>query len=158
MIGKNLNKKKVAVVITGLLAIAMAATVVAAPGGFGRGAGQQMGTEFSQGQRPEMPEGQGRQMTEGQRPELPEGEDQKAMEGQRPERPDEMMGPGRGMNCIDTEKIKTEIDAVEDEEVKSKLQSLLSDYENAKTALESALDDAGIDTRPQLPDKTDKTE
>ena len=133
MIGNKLNKKKTAAVITGLLAIAMAATVVAVPGGFGRGARQQMGTESVQGQRPELPEVQNSQMKE-------------------------MMGPGRGMDCIDTEKIKTEIDALEDEEVKSELQSLLSDYEKAKNALESALEDAGIDTRPQLPDKTDKTE
>ena len=148
MIGNKLNKKKTAAVITGLFAIAMAATVVAAPGGFGREARQQMGTESVQGQRPEFPEGQDRQMTEGQRPELPEGQNSQMKE---------MMGPGRGMDCIDTEKIKTEIDALEDEEVKSELQSLLSDYEKAKNALESALEDAGIDTRPQLPDKTDKT-
>ena len=96
------------------------------------------------------------------RPKLPEGKDMK---------------PGAGMKGFDTEEIRTAIDALEDVDVKTDLATLLSDYEAAKTALDtavdegsedtdtyreaemkameelrSALEEAGIDTRPRLPE------
>ena len=85
------------------------------------------------------------------------------------------------MKGFDTDEIKTAIEALEDEEVKSNLETLLNDYETAKAALEtameeesedidsykdaeikamealrSALDEAGIDTRPELPEGADQ--
>ncbi len=117
------------------------------------------------GERPELPDGE--EMT-GERPELPEGEQTGRM-GQRGER-------GRGMKGIDTTNIASAVSELEDEEVKTNLETLLEEYESAKTALETAvsdeaedvdtyrkaemeamkalreaLDDAGIDTRPGLP-------
>ena len=117
------------------------------------------------GERPELPGGE--EMT-GERPELPEGEQTRRM-GQRGER-------GRGMKGIDTTNIASAVSELEDGEVKTNLETLLEEYESAKTALETAvsdeaedvdtyrkaemeamkalreaLDDAGIDTRPGLP-------
>ena len=117
------------------------------------------------GERPELPGGE--EMT-GERPELPEGEQAGRM-GQRGER-------GRGMKGIDTTNIASVVSELEDGEVKTNLETLLEEYESAKTALETAvsdetedidtyrkaemeamkalreaLDDAGIDTRPGLP-------
>ena len=128
------------------------------------------------GERPELPDGV---EPTGDRPELPDGEE---AAGERPELPDgEKCGQrgdrnGRGgMKEINTEDINTAIEALEDEEVKADLKALLSDYENAKEALKTAienaaedidtyrkaeiesmkalreaLDEAGIDTRPEL--------
>ena len=99
----------------------------------------------------------------------------------RPQRPDGMdqkdMRQGGNMKDFDTDEIKTAIEALEDEEVKSNLETLLNDYEAAKAALKtameeesedidsyrdaeikamealrSALDEAGIDTRPEFPE------
>lgn len=117
------------------------------------------------GERPELPGGE---EMKGERPELPEGEQAGRM-GQRGER-------GRGMKGIDTTNIASAVSELEDGEVKTNLETLLEEYESAKTALETAvsdetedidtyrkaemeamkalreaLDDAGIDTRPGLP-------
>ena len=90
----------------------------------------------------------------------------------RPERPD-----NKGMKGFNTDEIKTSIEAVEDEDTKAALETLLSEYESAKTALDTAikegsddvdtlreaemkamealrtaLEEAGIDARLQLPE------
>ena len=81
------------------------------------------------------------------------------------------------MKGIDTDKIKTVIEELEDDDVKSGLEELLSEYEEARSALETAMENkdddlesyrtaemdamkallealekAGIDTRPELPE------
>ncbi len=116
------------------------------------------------GERPEQPVGE--EMT-GEQPELPEGEQRGEM-GPRDDR-------GRGMKGIDTENISAAIDELEDGDVKTNLETLLDDYEAARSALETAvsdeaedidtyrkdemeamkslmeaLDDAEIDTRPDM--------
>ena len=142
------------------------------------------------GERPEMPSGEA---PTGEMPEIPSGE---APTGERPEmpsgeaptgqKPDMKVGnagrgeqnrPGMGMKGINTDNIKTSIEAVEDEDTKAALETLLSDYEAAKTALDTAvkegsddvdtlreaektameslntaLKEAGIDTRSERPD------
>lgn len=146
--------------------------------------------EPPQGERPEMPEGEMPEFAEGERPELPEGEvpelpegelpEGEMPEGERPELPEgeegkmpEMKG-GKG---IDTEAISESIDALEDDDTKESLTELLSAYEDAKSALDSAiesededidsyreaemtamralfdaLEEAGIDTKPAKPE------
>ena len=149
--------------------------------------------EAPTGERPEMPSGE--ELT-GERPEMPSGEE---FTGERPERSDgesaewvqsekpgrkgereggkdgQMKG-GKGMKSINTDEIESAIDALEDEETKANLETLLNNYEAAKSALDefmkegsddfdtymeaersamealrTALDEAGIDTRPELP-------
>ena len=133
--------------------------------------------EAPTGERPEMPSGEA---PTGEMPEMPNGE---TPTGERPEMPggkggrDGQMKDGKGMKGINTDEIKTAVEALEDEETKANLETLLSDFEAAKSALDearkdgsedidtyieaeksamealrSALDEAGIDTRPQLPD------
>ena len=122
--------------------------------------------EAPTGERPEMPSGE---TPTGERPEMPSGE---APTGERSEMPG-----GKGMKGINTDEIASAIDAIEDEETKANLEALLSDYEAAKSALDeamedgsedvdtymeaeksamealrAALDETGIDTRPQRPD------
>lgn len=146
--------------------------------------------EPPQGERPEMPEGEMPEFAEGERPELPEGEvpelpegelpEGEMPEGERPELPEgeegkmpEMKG-GKG---IDTEAISESIDALENDDTKESLTELLSAYEDAKSALDSAiesededidsyreaemtamralfdaLEEAGIDTKPAKPE------
>ena len=125
------------------------------------------------GQMQEMPE-----FPDGERPELPEGED-----GERPEFPDGAKG-GRGGfgKGIDTDAISEAIEALSDDETKENLEALLADYEEAKSAVETAienededidsyreaemtamkalfdaLEDAGIDTKPEIPEDEDGT-
>ena len=142
------------------------------------------------GERPEMPSGEA---PTGERPEMPSGE---APTGERPEMPSgeaptgekpnmkggnagrgEQNRPEMGMKGINTDSIKTSIEALEDEDTKTALETLLSEYESAKTALDTAikeksddvdtlreaektamealntaLKEAGIDTRPERPD------
>ncbi|MCR5603339.1 MAG: hypothetical protein K6G27_06525, partial [Lachnospiraceae bacterium] len=86
------------------------------------------------GERPELPGGE--EMT-GERPELPEGEQTGRM-GQRGER-------GRGMKGIDTTNIASAVSELEDGEVKTNLETLLEEYESAKTALETAVSDEAED-------------
>lgn len=151
--------------------------------------------EPPQGERPEMPEGEMPEFAEGERPELPEGEvpelpegelpEGEMPEGERPELPEgeegkmpEMKG-GKGdfSKSIDTEAISESIDALEDDDTKESLTELLSAYEDAKSALDSAiesededidsyreaemtamralfdaLEEAGIDTKPAKPE------
>ena len=133
--------------------------------------------EAPTGERPEMPSGEA---PTGERPEMPSGE---APTGQKPDMKGGNSGrgeqnkPGMGMKGINTDNIKTSIEAVEDEDTKAALETLLSDYEAAKTALDTAikegsddvdtlreaektamealntaLKEAGIDTRPERPD------
>ena len=179
MIRKRLSKRNAAIIMTGVLSIAMASTVMAAPGGPGGNAGpggragSQGGFEhhgqmpelptFEDGERPELPE-----LDESERPELPEGE--------MPEHPE--MKDVREMKGINTDSIQTAIEDLDDEDVKSDLETLLAEYTEAKSALDSAiesesedidtyrkaemdamkalreaLDEAGIDTRPELPEE-----
>lgn len=152
-----LSKKNAAIVLTMTLTLAMAVTVMAAPGGRGRDFGQngQM-PEFENGERPEMPE--------------PFGDDQ-------PQRPN--MQENQGMKPVDPdiESILAAIDALEDEEVKAELMVLLDEYTETKSALDTAMEDesedadsyrkaemdamktlmealeeAGVNIRPELPD------
>ena len=146
--------------------------------------------EAPTGERPEMPSGEA---PTGERPEMPCGE---APTGERPEMPSgeaptgekpnmkggnagrgEQNRPEMGMKGINTDSIKTSIEALEDEDTKTALETLLSEYESAKTALDTAikeksddvdtlreaektamealntaLKEAGIDTRPERPD------
>ena len=151
--------------------------------------------EPPQGERPEMPEGEMQEFAEGERPELPEGEvpelpegelpEGEMPEGERPELPEgeegkmpEMKGGKGGFaKGIDTEAISESIDALEDDDTKESLTELLSAYEDAKSALDSAiesededidsyreaemtamrvlfdaLEEAGIDTKPAKPE------
>lgn len=204
MIKKRLVKKTTAIAITGALTIAMTASVLAAPGGpggnggpgggpGGRGPSQEMqqwpggGGDFNPGgsqgdggptgQMPETPSGEA---PTGERPEMPSGE---APTGEKPNMKGGNAGRGEqnrpemGMKGINTDSIKTSIEALEDEDTKTALETLLSEYESAKTALDTAikeksddvdtlreaektamealntaLKEAGIDTRPERPD------
>lgn len=200
MLRKKMIRKCTAVIITGALTIATAATVMATPqgnGGNGPGGGnggpiQGVGQRFQMqqgpgdGERPEPPEGEmpqfgaderpelsvgGKpQFEAGERPELSESETPQIEEEEKPEHPRDMKG-------IDTDKIKTVIEELEDDDVKSGLEELLSEYEEARSALETAMENkdddlesyrtaemdamkallealekAGIDTRPELPE------
>ena len=211
MIKKRRSKRNVAIILTSVLSIAMASTVMAAPGGpggdsgpSGNGgpggrAGLQGGFEqrgqipsFEEGERPELPtfeEGERPEPPEfdgSDRPEPPEGqmtetEDEdrpEPSEGEMPKRPE--MKDGREMKGIDTDSIQTAIEDLDDEDVKADLETLLAEYTEAKSALDSAiesesedidtyrkaemdamkalreaLDEAGIDTRPELPEGED---
>ncbi len=211
MIKKRQSKRNAAIILTSVLSIAMASTVMAAPGGPGGNAGQsgnggpggrtglQGGFEqrgempsFEEGERPELPT-----FEEGERPEPPEfdGSDRpepsegqmtetededrpESPEGEMPKRPE--MKDGREMKGIDTDSIQTAIEDLDDEDVKADLETLLAEYTEAKSALDSAiesesedidtyrkaemdamkalreaLDEAGIDTRPELPEGED---
>ena len=143
--------------------------------------------EFNEGERPELPEGELPELPEGEMPEKPEGElpEGEMPEGERPELPEgeEEKMPGmtgdRGgfAKGIDTEAISESIDALEDDDTKESLTELLSAYEDAKSALDSAiesedddidsyreaemtamkalfdaLEEAGIDTKPAKPE------
>ncbi|MBR1451354.1 MAG: hypothetical protein IJ591_06520 [Lachnospiraceae bacterium] len=143
--------------------------------------------EFNEGERPELPEGELPELPEGEMPEKPEGELQEGemTEGERSELPEgeEEKMPGmkgdRGgfAKGIDTEAISESIDALEDDDTKESLTELLSAYEDAKSALDSAiesededidsyreaemtamkalfdaLEEAGIDTKPAKPE------
>ena len=203
MFKKNTSKKITTLAITGALSILMAQAVMAAPGGFGGGpqGGQGFGggpqgggmtqemqhpegemPEFNEGERPELPEGELPELSEGEVPEKPEGE---MPEGERPELPEGEEGKMPGMKGdrggfakgIDTEAISESIDALEDDDTKESLTELLSSYEDAKSALDSAieneeedidsyreaemtamkalfdaLEEAGIDTKPAKPE------
>ena len=171
MFKKNTSKKITTLAITGALSILMAQAVMAAPGGFGGGpqggqgfgGGPQSGGMMQEMQRPDG------EMPEGERPELPEGE-----EGKMPEMKGGKGGFAKG---IDTEAISESIDALEDDDTKESLTELLSAYEDAKSALDSAiesededidsyreaemtamrvlfdaLEEAGIDTKPAKPE------
>ena len=171
MFKKNTSKKITTLAITGALSILMAQAVMAAPGGFGGGpqggqgfgGGPQSGGMMQEMQRPEG------EMPEGERPELPEGE-----EGKMPEMKGGKGGFAKG---LDTEAISESIDALEDDDTKESLTELLSAYEDAKSALDSAiesededidsyreaemtamralfdaLEEAGIDTKPAKPE------
>ena len=179
MFKKNTSKKITTLAITGALSILMAQAVMAAPGGFGGGpqggqgfgGGPQSGGMMQEMQRPELPEGElpEGEMPEGERPELPEGE-----EGKMPEMKGGKGGFAKGIN---TEAISESIDALEDDDTKESLTELLSAYEDAKSALDSAiegededidsyreaemtamralfdaLEEAGIDTKPAKPE------
>lgn len=175
MIRKGLSKRNAVIILTGVLSLAMASAVMAAPqgpggnGGPGGRGGMQGGFSqrgqmptFEEGERPEIPE-----FEEGERPELPEGE-----MSERPE-----IKEGQKMKDIDIESIQTAIDDLDDGDIKSALEALLEEYSKAKTALDTAiedesddidtyrktemdamralreaLDEAGIDTRPELPE------
>ena len=186
MIRKGLSKRNAVIILTGVLSLAMASAVMAAPQGHGGNGGPggrggmqggfsqrgQMPT-FEEGERPEIPE-----FEEGERPEIPEFE-----EGERPELPEGEMSErpeikeGQKMKGIDIESIQTAIDDLDDGDIKSALEALLEEYSKAKTALDTAiedesddidtyrktemdamkalreaLDEAGIDTRPELPE------
>ena len=211
MIKKRRSKRNVAIILTSVLSIAMASTVMAAPGGPGGNAGpsgnggpggraglqggfEQRGQmpSFEEGERPELPtfeEGERPEPPEfdgSDRPEPPEGqmtetEDEdrpEPPEGEMPKRPE--MKDGREMKGIDTDSIQTAIEDLDDEDVKADLETLLAEYTEAKSALDSAiesesedidtyrkaemdamkalreaLDEAGIDTRPELPEGED---
>ena len=222
MIKKRRSKRNVAIILTSVLSIAMASTVMAAPGGpggnagpsgnggLGGRAGLQGGFEqrgqmpsFEEGERPELPtfeDGERPELPtfeEGERPEPPEfdGSDRpeppegqmtetededrpEPPEGEMPKRPE--MKDGREMKGIDTDSIQTAIEDLDDEDVKADLETLLAEYTEAKSALDSAiesesedidtyrkaemdamkalreaLDEAGIDTRPELPEGED---
>ena len=211
MIKKRQSKRNVAIILTSVLSIAMASTVMAAPGGPGGNAGpsgnggpggraglqggfEQRGQmpSFEEGERPELPtfeEGERPEPPEfdgSDRPEPPEGqmtetEDEdrpEPPEGEMPKRPE--MKDGREMKGIDTDSIQTAIEDLDDEDVKADLETLLAEYTEAKSALDSAiesesedidtyrkaemdamkalreaLDEAGIDTRPELPEGED---
>ena len=222
MIKKRQSKRNAAIILTSVLSIAMASTVMAAPGGpggsagpsgnggLGGRAGLQGGFEqrgqmpsFEEGERPELPtfeEGESPELPtfeEGERPEPPEfdGSDRpeppegqmtetededrpEPPEGEMPKRPE--MKDGREMKGIDTDSIQTAIEDLDDEDVKADLETLLAEYTEAKSALDSAiesesedidtyrkaemdamkalreaLDEAGIDTRPGLPEGED---
>lgn len=211
MIKKRQSKRNAAIILTSVLSIAMASTVMAAPGGpggnagpsgnggLGGRAGLQGGFEqrgqmpsFEEGERPELPtfeEGERPEPPEfdgSDRPEPPEGqmtetEDEdrpEPSEGEMPKRPE--MKDGREMKGIDTDSIQTAIEDLDDEDVKADLETLLAEYTEAKSALDSAiesesedidtyrkaemdamkalreaLDEAGIDTRPELPEGED---
>jgi hypothetical protein len=222
MIKKRRSKRNVAIILTSVLSIAMASTVMAAPGGPGGNAGpsgnggpggraglqggfEQRGQmpSFEEGERPELPtfeEGERPELPtfeEGERPEPPEfdGSDRpEPPEGQMTETEDEdrtepsegempkrrEMKDGREMKGIDTDSIQTAIEDLDDEDVKADLETLLAEYTEAKSALDSAiesesedidtyrkaemdamkalreaLDEAGIDTRPELPEGED---
>lgn len=206
MLKKNTSKKITTLAITGALSILMAQAVMAAPGGFGGGpqGGQGFGggpqgggmmqemqrpdgemPEFNEGERPELPEDELPVLSEGEMPEKPEGE---MPEGERPELPEGEEGKMPGMKGdrggfakgIDTEAISESIDALEDDDTKESLTELLSAYEDAKSALDSAiesededidsyreaemtamkalfdaLEEAGIDTKPAKPEGED---
>lgn len=203
MFKKNTSKKLTTLAITGVLSILMASSVMAAPGGPGSGpqGGQGFGggpqgggmmqemqrpegemPAFNEGERPELPEGEQPELSEGEMPEKPEGE---MPEGERPELPEGEEGKMPGMKGdrggfakgIDTEAISESIDALEDDDTKESLTELLSAYEDAKSALDSAiesededidsyreaemtamkalfdaLEEAGIDTKPAKPE------
>ena len=203
MFKKNTSKKLTTLAITGALSILMTQAVMAAPGGIGGGpqGGQGFGggpqgggmmqemqrpegemPEFNEGERPELPEGELPELSEGEMPEKPEGE---MPEGERPELPEGEEGKMPGMKGdrggfakgIDTEAISESIDALEDDDTKESLTELLSAYEDAKSALDSAiesededidsyreaemtamralfdaLEEAGIDTKPAKPE------
>lgn len=222
MIKKRRSKRNVAIILTSVLSIAMASTVMAAPGGPGGNAGpsgnggpggrarlqggfEQRGQmpSFEEGERPELPtfeDGERPELPtfeEGERPEPPEfdGSDRpeppegqmtetededrpEPSEGEMPKRPE--MKDGREMKGIDTDSIQTAIEDLDDEDVKADLETLLAEYTEAKSALDSAiesesedidtyrkaemdamkalreaLDEAGIDTRPELPEGED---
>lgn len=233
MIKKRRSKRNVAIILTSVLSIAMASTVMAAPGGPGGNAGpsgkggpggraglqggfEQRGQRpsfeegerpelptfedgerpelptFEEGERPEPPEFDGSDRPEppesdgSDRPEPPEGqmtetEDEDRPEppkGEMPKRPE--MKDGREMKGIDTDSIQTAIEDLDDEDVKADLETLLAEYTEAKSALDSAiesesedidtyrkaemdamkalreaLDEAGIDARPELPEGED---
>ena len=133
--------------------------------------------EAPTGERPEMPSGEA---PTGERPEMPSGE---APTGEKPDMKGGNAGRGEqnrpemGMKGINTDSMKTSIEALEDEDTKTALETLLSEYESAKTALDTAikeksddvdtlreaektamealntaLKEAGIDTRPERPD------
>ena len=211
MIKKRQTKRNAAIILTSVLSIAMASTVMAAPGGPGGNAGpsgnggpggraglqggfEQRGQmpSFEEGERPELPtfeEGERPEPPEfdgSDRPEPPEGqmtetEDEdrpEPSEGEMPKRPE--MKDGREMKGIDTDSIQTAIEDLDDEDVKADLETLLAEYTEAKSALDSAiesesedidtyrkaemdamkalreaLDEAGIDTRPELPEGED---
>ncbi len=222
MIKKRRSKRNVAIILTSVLSIAMASTVMAAPGGPGGNAGpsgnggpggraglqggfEQRGQmpSFEEGERPELPtfeDGERPELPtfeEGERPEPPEfdGSDRpeppegqmtetededrpEPSEGEMPKRPE--MKDGREMRGIDTDSIQTAIEDLDDEDVKADLETLLAEYTEAKSALDSAiesesedidtyrkaemdamkalreaLDEAGIDTRPELPEGED---
>ena len=222
MIKKRRSKRNVAIILTSVLSIAMASTVMAAPGGPGGNAGPsgnggpggraglQEGFEqrgqmpsFEEGERPELPtfeDGERPELPtfeEGERPEPPEfdGSDRpeppegqmtetededrpEPSEGEMPKRPEKK--DGREMKGIDTDSIQTAIEDLDDEDVKADLETLLAEYTEAKSALDSAiesesedidtyrkaemdamkalreaLDEAGIDTRPELPEGED---
>ena len=146
--------------------------------------------EFNEGERPELPEGELPELPEGEMPELPEGEmpekpEGEMPEGERPELPEGEEGKMPGLKGgqsgfakgIDTEAISESIDALEDDDTKESLTELLSAYEDAKSALDSAiesededidsyreaemtamkalfdaLEEAGIDTKPAKPE------
>ncbi len=201
MLRKRLIKTTTTIAMVGALTFGSSAMVMAAPansGGFAQEMFMQNGErpelpegEAPTGERPELPNGEAPtgerpelpngEAPTGERPELPNGE---APTGERPELPGGSNGnaPGMNMNGFDTDKVKTSIEALEDGDNKTNLQSLLSEYETAKSALETAikdksedidscresemkamealrtaLEEAGIDARPELPeDKADR--
>ena len=211
MIKKRQSKRNVAIILTSVLSIAMASTVMAAPGGPGGNAGpsgnggpggraglqggfEQRGQmpSFEEGERPELPtfeEGERPEPPEfdgSDRPEPPEGQMTETEDEDRPEPPEGEMPKrpekkdGREMKGIDTDSIQTAIEDLDDEDVKADLETLLAEYTEAKSALDSAiesesedidtyrkaemdamkalreaLDEAGIDTRPELPEGED---
>lgn len=146
--------------------------------------------EFGDGERPELPEGEMTEFNEGDIPELPDGEvpekpEGEMPEGERPELPEGEEGKMPGMKGdrggfakgVDTEAISESIDALEDDDTKESLTELLNSYEDAKSALDSAieneeedidsyreaemtamkalfdaLEEAGIDTKPAKPE------
>ena len=182
MFKKNTSKKLTTLAITGALSILMASSVMAAPGGFGggpqggqgfgggpQGGGMMQEMQRPDGEMPEFNEGERPELPEGERPELPEGEEEK-MPGMKGDR-------GGFAKGIDTEAISESIDALEDDDTKESLTELLSAYEDAKSALDSAiesededidsyreaemtamkalfdaLEEAGIDTKPAKPE------
>lgn len=212
MINKKLVKKTAAITITGALAIAMTATVMAGPGGPGGpgggmqgGPGQEM-QGSSTGERPEMPSGEegiprdssdaskpdSKQMSPGhlESPDTEVGGRGEAPTGERPKMPGGkggeqtgQMKDNKGMPGMNTDDIKTAVEALEDENVKAGLETLISDYEAAKTAMEEAVNDesedidtfreaemkamealrialeeAGINTRPEMPEENENRE
>ena len=137
--------------------------------------------EMPNGEAPagERPEISGDEAHAGERPEMPDGE-QSEMPGEKGGRGGQKNGE-KGMKGVNTDEIASAIEALEDEETKANLEALLSDYEAAKSALDEAvkdgsddvdtymeaeksamealriaLDEAGIDTRPELPEGADQ--
>ena len=105
------------------------------------------GEDFT-GERPELPDSE--EFTE-ERPELPDGEksdrENHDMPGGRESvnRKSDVRADRKDMKGINTEDIKTAVDAIEDEDTKTALGTLIDDYENARDAMKTAIEEDAED-------------
>ncbi|MCR5420954.1 MAG: hypothetical protein K6E98_08110 [Lachnospiraceae bacterium] len=121
--------------------------------------------EMSDTERPSFENGEMPEMSDTERPsfengEMPEafGQDQDVKQGKQGNVKE--MGPGKDMGKagMNTEDILSAVSELEDEDVKSNIESLVSAYESAKEALEAAKDDEDADVESLMQAEKDAME